>query len=65
MQNPCPEGSSSFLCRAMFAWLDPLVWKGFRRPLVISDLWGLNEVDTSVEVVPVFDEECERTAKKP
>ncbi|XP_034235576.1 multidrug resistance-associated protein 1-like isoform X2 [Thrips palmi] len=55
VDRPCPEGASSFLCRAMFAWLDPLVYKGFRRPLVISDIWGLNEADTSVEVVPAFD----------
>ncbi|KAE8746345.1 ABC-transporter, subfamily C member 06 [Frankliniella occidentalis] len=53
--RPCPEGASSFLCRAMFAWLDPLVYKGYRRPLVLGDIWGLNEADTSTEVVPAFD----------
>ncbi|XP_052124000.1 multidrug resistance-associated protein 1 [Frankliniella occidentalis] len=39
----------------MFAWLDPLVYKGYRRPLVLGDIWGLNEADTSTEVVPAFD----------
>ncbi|GAB0095977.1 multidrug resistance-associated protein 1 [Sergentomyia squamirostris] len=53
--NPSPELSSSFLRKLFFQWFDPMTWKGYRRPLEISDMWDLNEDDQTRSLVPDFD----------
>ncbi|XP_077285786.1 multidrug-Resistance like Protein 1 isoform X3 [Arctopsyche grandis] len=63
-KNPCPERNSSYLSRILFAWFDPLAWVGFRRPLVIEDLWSMNPEDSSAEVVPLFDKYWNKSLKK-
>ncbi|GAB1859186.1 Multidrug resistance-associated protein 1 isoform X7 [Camponotus japonicus] len=55
VETPCPEQSSSFPSRILFAWFDPLAWKGFRKPLETSDLWSMNPEDMATEIVPKFD----------
>ncbi|KAH8823213.1 multidrug resistance-associated ABC transporter [Flagelloscypha sp. PMI_526] len=37
----CPEYKANFLSRAIFSWLDPLLWVGYTRPLLQDDLWDL------------------------
>ncbi len=41
MPNLTPEKYSSFLSLVVFAWFDPLAWKGWRRLLAYEELWGL------------------------
>ncbi|XP_029673301.1 multidrug resistance-associated protein 1 isoform X1 [Formica exsecta] len=55
VETPCPEQSSSFPSRILFAWFDSLAWKGFRKPLETSDLWSMNPEDMASEIVPRFD----------
>ncbi|CAL1682835.1 unnamed protein product [Lasius platythorax] len=55
VETPCPEQSSSFPSRILFAWFDSLAWKGFRKPLETSDLWSMNPEDMATEIVPKFD----------
>lgn len=31
--KPYPELGASFLSRLVYAWFDPLAWKGYRKPL--------------------------------
>ncbi|RZC38992.1 multidrug resistance-associated protein 1 [Asbolus verrucosus] len=64
LQNPCPEENSSFLSRLLFSWFDPLAWRGFRRPLVDSDLWDLKHEDSAAEVVPMFEKHWRKVLLK-
>uniref|UniRef100_A0A1L8E4B5 ABC-type glutathione-S-conjugate transporter n=2 Tax=Nyssomyia neivai TaxID=330878 RepID=A0A1L8E4B5_9DIPT len=53
--KPSPEISASFLRKLFFQWFDPMTWKGYRKPLEVSDMWDLNEEDQSRTLVPPFD----------
>ncbi|XP_044271383.1 multidrug resistance-associated protein 1 isoform X2 [Tribolium madens] len=64
LKNPCPEENSSFLSRLLFSWFDPLAWRGFRRPLVDSDLWDMKPEDSASEVVPTFEKHWKRILQK-
>ncbi|CAK8671759.1 unnamed protein product [Clavelina lepadiformis] len=48
--KPCPESSSAFLSRLTFEWFSKMIMKGYKRPLVDSDLWDLNRVDKAGRV---------------
>nr|XP_054382913.1 multidrug resistance-associated protein 1 isoform X3 [Pongo abelii] len=67
--NPCPESSASFLSRITYWWITGLIVRGYRQPLVGSDLWSLNKEDTSEQVMPVlvknWKKECAKTRKQP
>uniref|UniRef100_A0A183CDR1 Transmembrane protein n=1 Tax=Globodera pallida TaxID=36090 RepID=A0A183CDR1_GLOPA len=39
--NSSPEPRASFVSRQLFCWLDPLVWRGHRKPLAERDVFGL------------------------
>ncbi|XP_077285787.1 multidrug resistance-associated protein 1-like [Arctopsyche grandis] len=54
-ENSSPERNSGFLSKILFTWFDSLVWTGFKRPLVLEDLWSVNPEDSSAEVVPLFE----------
>ncbi|XP_006872061.1 PREDICTED: multidrug resistance-associated protein 1 [Chrysochloris asiatica] len=66
--NPCPESGASFLSRITFWWITGLMVQGYRQPLESTDLWSLNQEDTSEEVVPVlvknWKKECAKTRKQ-
>lgn len=47
--------TSSFFSQLLFHWFTPLAWKGFRKPLEYPDLWDLNPLDRSKQVVARFD----------
>ncbi|XP_018309833.1 multidrug resistance-associated protein 1 isoform X3 [Mycetomoellerius zeteki] len=64
VESPCPEQSSSFPSRIMFAWFDSLAWKGFRKPLETSDLWSMNPEDMATEIVPKFDKYWNKNLRK-
>ncbi|KAK7082098.1 Canalicular multispecific organic anion transporter 1 [Halocaridina rubra] len=54
-ERPCPETSASYFSRIMFAWLDPLIWRGYRQPLEQKNLWNLSYENASHYVVSVWD----------
>ncbi|CAJ0609705.1 unnamed protein product [Cylicocyclus nassatus] len=51
----CPELSTSFLNQITFNWFTGLAVKGYKKPLERDDLWGLNERDASVTLIPQFN----------
>ena len=53
----CPKQDSSFLSHLLFAWITPLMWKGFKTDLQSSDLWSLEPSLTSKEVIPKFEKQ--------
>ncbi|XP_042861563.1 multidrug resistance-associated protein 1-like isoform X1 [Penaeus japonicus] len=50
-EKPCPEVSASFFNRILFAWMDALIWKGYRNPLEMKDLWSLTYENASRTIV--------------
>lgn len=52
--KPYPEVGASFLSRIVYHWFNPMVWKGYRKPLEETDLWNINPEDSSNEIVAVF-----------
>ncbi|XP_055346894.1 uncharacterized protein LOC129594288 [Paramacrobiotus metropolitanus] len=47
VEKPCPEQYSSFLNRLTFWWLTSLIFKGWKRALLRTDLWSLQQEDLS------------------
>ncbi|KAI2733904.1 hypothetical protein CBS147332_919 [Penicillium roqueforti] len=45
---------ASLLSLATFAWLDPLVMKGYRQPLEIEDVWNLTPSQKAAHVLREF-----------
>ena len=64
LQKPNPETSASFLSRLTFAWLDPLIWKGYRRPLVQDDMWSLQYENSTSTIVGRWDKNWKKTIRK-
>uniref|UniRef100_H3AIJ4 ATP binding cassette subfamily C member 2 n=1 Tax=Latimeria chalumnae TaxID=7897 RepID=H3AIJ4_LATCH len=48
LQNPAI--GAPFLSRITFNWFHSMVVKGYRRPLVMEDLWELNEQDRTQKI---------------
>lgn len=59
----CPKQDSSFLSHLLFAWISPLMWKGFKTDLQLCDLWRLETSLTSKEVIPKFEKQFGATIK--
>ncbi|XP_054264491.1 ATP-binding cassette sub-family C member 3-like [Macrosteles quadrilineatus] len=51
----CPEVHASYASRVLFAWFDRLIWKGFKSPLTVADLWDLRFQDTAGQIIPRFE----------
>lgn len=62
--NPSPELSSSFLRQLFFQWFDKICLIGWRRPLTEKDMYDINPMDTSHEIVPVFDKHFYASVEK-
>lgn len=39
--EPPRDQFASLLSLATFSWMDPLIWKGYKNPLEIADVWNL------------------------
>ncbi|XP_069836112.1 ATP-binding cassette sub-family C member 2-like [Dendropsophus ebraccatus] len=50
-----PEYTASFLSRITFSWFDSLVIKGYKRPLVMEDLWELSKENQSKHMYDAFE----------
>jgi ATP-binding cassette subfamily C (CFTR/MRP) protein 1 len=53
---PCPHASSSFPNRLIFAWITPLIIKGFRSSLTTEKLWDLLPSLRSKAITKKFDQ---------
>ncbi|KAI1286762.1 Multidrug resistance-associated protein 1 [Halotydeus destructor] len=54
VKNLSPEWNASFLSRLLFTWFDGLIKTGYKRPLVMSDMYDLSEEFNSVQVYKKF-----------
>ncbi|RAL50240.1 hypothetical protein DM860_007914 [Cuscuta australis] len=59
----CPERHASILYRVTFAWMNPLMQLGYKRPLTEKDVWKLDTWDRTETLNSVFQkcwaEECQ------
>lgn len=62
--KPYPEKGASFLSRILYTWFNPMVWKGFCRPLEVKDLWNISVEDSSNEIVAIFSKYWTRAVEK-
>ncbi|OCT50344.1 ATP-dependent bile acid permease [Cladophialophora carrionii] len=52
--EPSREPLASVLSSATFTWCDPIVWKGFKKTLELSDVWNLALQDKAETVLAHF-----------
>ncbi|KAH0497916.1 hypothetical protein TgHK011_005198 [Trichoderma gracile] len=57
--EPSREPLASLFSIASFAWVDAIVWQGWRRPLELEDVWNLLPKDKAAAVIANY-----RLAKK-
>ncbi|KAM4032250.1 ATP-binding cassette sub-family C member 2 [Anomaloglossus baeobatrachus] len=50
-----PESTASFLSRITFSWYDRMVFNGYRKPLVVDDLWELSNEDQTKYTCEIFE----------
>lgn len=63
-EKPCPEVGASFFNRILFAWMDALIWKGYRRPLEMKDLWSLTYENASRTIVKRWNKNWRKSVAK-
>ncbi|KAK3859641.1 hypothetical protein Pcinc_034255 [Petrolisthes cinctipes] len=63
-ERPNPEVSSSFLSLLTFAWLDQLVWQGYRKPLTQDTMWNLSHDNCANTIVSIWDKHWQRSFNK-
>uniref|UniRef100_A0A8D3C892 ABC-type glutathione-S-conjugate transporter n=1 Tax=Scophthalmus maximus TaxID=52904 RepID=A0A8D3C892_SCOMX len=49
-----PEAGAAFLSRITFNWINSMVIKGYKQPLVQEDMWELNKADRTASIDQVF-----------
>jgi ABC-type multidrug transport system fused ATPase/permease subunit len=49
--EPAKEPIASVLSLATFGWVDPIVWKGYRKTYELSDVWNLAPGDKAAVVI--------------
>ncbi|KIX09516.1 uncharacterized protein Z518_00596 [Rhinocladiella mackenziei CBS 650.93] len=52
--EPSPEPLASVLSLASFTWVDPLVWRGFKKTLELADVWNVTLADKAETVLAQF-----------
>lgn len=62
--KPSPELTSSFLSKIFYVWLEPTMWKGFRKPLTTDDMYDLKPENTAYELLPLFDKYWQENVEK-
>ncbi|XP_068114091.1 ATP-binding cassette sub-family C member 2 [Hyperolius riggenbachi] len=55
-----PELTASFLSRITFSFYDSMVWKGYKNPLVMEDLWDLKQGDQTGVMHEAFEKEMRK-----
>ena len=55
IRQNCPEIEASFLSKLVFWWFNGLAITGYRKSLVTSDLWALNQDNKTNSIAHKFD----------
>lgn len=53
--TPSPENISSIFSFITYSWINPMVWKAYKNPLEMSDIWGLRKDDYALPVLKGFE----------
>ncbi|XP_043841698.1 ATP-binding cassette sub-family C member 2 [Dromiciops gliroides] len=59
-----PSATASFLSSLTFSWFDSIIWKGYKHPLTLEDVWDLNEEQKTHEISKIFTKHMETEMKK-
>ncbi|XP_065528068.1 ATP-binding cassette sub-family C member 2 isoform X2 [Lathamus discolor] len=62
LQNP--EVTASFLSSITFEWYSSMVFKGYRKPLEIEDIWELKAKDKTQSIYNVFEKNMKTAVRK-
>ena len=60
--QPSKEPLASLFSLATFSWVDPIVWKGYKKPLEIGDVWNLVARDRAAIVMADY-RQLKKTSK--
>ncbi|KAK5089910.1 Transporter of the ATP-binding cassette (ABC) [Lithohypha guttulata] len=52
--EPSREPLASLLGTLTFAWIDSIIWRGFKRPLEMTDVWNVSPKDKAEHVLERF-----------
>ncbi|RMZ80548.1 hypothetical protein DV737_g2910, partial [Chaetothyriales sp. CBS 132003] len=52
--EPSREPLASLLSHATFAWVDPIVWQGYKKPLEMSQVWNVTLKDKAETALAQF-----------
>lgn len=53
--TPSPENRTSIWSFSTYSWLDPMIWKAYKAPLAMSDIWGMIEDDYALYILRLFE----------
>ncbi|CAH1406919.1 unnamed protein product [Nezara viridula] len=53
--NSNPEDGAPYPSRLLLSWFDTMVYKGYKRPLVESDLWPMKYTDAATQIFNHFN----------
>ncbi|XP_062352442.1 ATP-binding cassette sub-family C member 2 isoform X3 [Cinclus cinclus] len=59
-----PEVTASFLSSITFEWYSSMVFKGYRKPLEIEDVWELKDKDKTKALYTAFEKNMKTTMQK-
>ncbi|XP_061228390.1 ATP-binding cassette sub-family C member 2 isoform X2 [Neopsephotus bourkii] len=59
-----PEVTASFLSSITFEWYSSMVFKGYRKPLEIEDIWELKAKDKTKSIYTVFEKNMKTGVRK-
>ncbi|NWS71615.1 MRP2 protein, partial [Crotophaga sulcirostris] len=59
-----PEVTASFLSSVTFEWYTSIVFKGYRKPLEIEDVWELKDKDKTKAIYAVLEKNMKRAVRK-
>uniref|UniRef100_A0A8C3UU77 ABC-type glutathione-S-conjugate transporter n=1 Tax=Catharus ustulatus TaxID=91951 RepID=A0A8C3UU77_CATUS len=59
-----PEVTASFLSSITFEWYSRMVYKGYRKPLEIEDVWELKDKDKTKALYTAFEKNMKTEMKK-
>uniref|UniRef100_A0A8C3KSV3 ABC-type glutathione-S-conjugate transporter n=1 Tax=Calidris pygmaea TaxID=425635 RepID=A0A8C3KSV3_9CHAR len=59
-----PEVTASFLSSVTFEWYTSTVFKGYRKPLEVEDVWELKDKDKTRAIYTTFEKNMKTAVKK-
>ncbi|XP_076273672.1 multidrug resistance-associated protein 1-like [Rhynchophorus ferrugineus] len=59
-EKESPVKETGFLGKIIYTHIDSILFKGFRKPLELKDIWYLDYENRSKNIVPMFEKEFKR-----